>query len=790
MAIFPRQRTNKKDQTFCVDTAKYWKELSDYSSSYYSELGVLYRAAEGSLNTEDYGHILNPLGTEDERFKQFPSKLRNLNIIKPVVSAMQGERLLKPNEFRVLCVNDNETNSMIDTVNKEIEGYWAQDLVNKMADAGVADQAMKKELPNFDEFRAERLASYRQKRAIFGQEALDYIRHDLQVDDKYQDALYNWTVCGNVVSFKDIHHNDLDLMICNPNDIWYSLPTGSNFIEDGNAVVYRRKMNFNEVLDRFYDVISDKDLDKLEEYSTMLNNPENYQNIFLKNQQFESGVTQKQFTNLVNSHGVMNVYHIVWKTNVKFGVLDYIDDFGMLQQTEVSHDYDFEEGAGDINLSWYWGNQVYSIYQLGDDNDAVFTKGAPLLVQRNELNNSSTCKLPYNGRILMNQDGTPQSLVKDGLQYQAVVNIVNYQREMVINKNKDKVLLMPLGLVPKDLGKDPVEAFTYYLASSSIAWYDDKMPNAAAMIQGIKSVDLGLGNYIEQMNNIILSARNEYWDAVGMNRQRYGQQMASDGKYTTEQALIRSTLITAEYFRKFDKFVETDMNGLLDYSKGAWIDGKKGMYLNSSGREQFFSVDAQEAVHHLESEYGVFVVDNAAESSKVEGLKGIAHALAQDSNMPKSAAAMALTDNNSARIINYIKQAEKITQAIQQQQETERNETQKYVADKTLEAATINKEVTIEKAYIDKEKAIEVALINAQANVLGYDQGEGGEGDAALIDQYQNEREGNRKDRELSLKERVANDNRALKDKDLALKDKQIESQEKIAKMNKNKYDK
>ncbi len=60
----------------------------------------------------------------------------------------------------------------------------------------------------------------------------------------------------------------------------------------------------------------------------------------------------------------------------------------------------------------------------------------------------------------------------------------------------------------------------------------------------------------------------------------------------------------------------------------------------------------------------------------------------------------------------------------------------------------------------------------------------------ASSDEFTRQKEGDRKERELKLKEKQVEYDKKIKEKQLQLKEKEIQSKERIAKRNKNKYDK
>src|SRR5690606_39712207 len=100
------------------------------------------------------------------------------------------------------------------------------------------------------------------------------------------------------------------------------------------------------------------------------------------------------------------------------------------------------------------------------------------------------------------------------------------------------------------------ENFFYYANANSMMFIDETSPTASLALQGIKVLDMSLANYARDMIEIMTTIKNEWWEKIGMNRQRFGDVKASDGKGNTEQAIFRSSVISENLSRRFEKLEE------------------------------------------------------------------------------------------------------------------------------------------------------------------------------------------------------------------------------------------
>jgi hypothetical protein len=185
---------------------------------------------------------------------------------------------------------------------------------------------------------------------------------------------------------------------------------------------------------------------------------------------------------------------------------------------------------------------------------------------------------------------------------------------------------------------------------------------------------------------------------------------AYEGKATSQQAIVQSSHITEDIFRKFSRMEQRDLQALLDYSKEAWLIGKKGMYVMSDGTQEIFALDSN---LHLEADYGIFVSDSGKDQDKLDTLKALSQSMVQN-GIPASTIAEMVDADSFSQIKEKIKSAEAAQQQLQQAQqqaEAQQQEAQRELERERLENENINQEK-------DREVKIRVAEIAAEAKIL------------------------------------------------------------------------
>lgn len=721
--VFPRQKvTNaEKDPAWYRDNTDSIINQADEYSLDIADMIELYRAAMGELDLNSYSHVINPFNTSGENSRKFPVRLRNYDIIIPIISLFLGEKANRPFNHRTVLSNPDIDNEKLQKSQKEFLATLSQDFINGLNEQGVDTGIPTQQIPGYGELMSKYQSnSIVDERAIVGEEALEYIKHQLALKDKYLEGMYDWLVVGKVFTYKDVFKNDLIHEIVPPLELRHGV-SKTTFIEDAAWARRKSRYGLNDVVDRFHEAFSEGAYnDKGNKIDAIQILEDRYRN----GTTFTSSINGESYTSLdtevdrdIREHremfhssgGLIEVYHVVWKGFVKVGVLSYRDELGQPQEMEVADDYKLNKENGDIEIKWEWMSIVHEQYKIDQD---IYVYGRELQVQRQELSNTSKVKLPYNGRIGYSERDKINSIVKRVLPYQTEVNIYRWRLNLMIAKNKEKIMTLPLGLLPDGNGWDEDKVF-HFVEAMNILVLDETKPNAIAALNALKSIDMSLGKYISEMIQLIKDTKNEAWDAIGMNRQRYGDVNSSDGKGTNEQAIIRSSVISRELNRRYERFEETDIQGLIEYSKVAWIDGKKGSYITSEGTQAFLNIDG---ATWPDSDIGVFVVDSQEEFDKLSKAKDYAFGYAQKAEVPGSVVLEILDSNNMSKLKRLVAKSEEIQRQHQQEASKAEATNAQALKQQELEKEKVKGDIDIQVQKMKSDTAIQVALIGTSGN--------------------------------------------------------------------------
>ena len=96
----PLSKKTKKWREQCVDA---FINISKFGlSERRSNLKALYDYYNGEVDEADYRYVIKPYGKTRENF---PSKLRNYPIIKPIIDLLLGEKSKRPLNYTVTVKN-------------------------------------------------------------------------------------------------------------------------------------------------------------------------------------------------------------------------------------------------------------------------------------------------------------------------------------------------------------------------------------------------------------------------------------------------------------------------------------------------------------------------------------------------------------------------------------------------------------------------------------------------------------------------------------------------------------
>jgi hypothetical protein len=686
----PLSKKNKKWRESCVEA---YIELSQYGvNQRKDDLKRLYDYYNGVIYEDDYRYVTHPYGKSRNNF---PSKMRNYPIIKPIIDLLLGEKSKRPLNYTVTVQNGDTVSEKENAKQQAIYQNLQQRFIQALGQSNpelLQNLESPDDIPMPKQIADQFENSYVDNRAIKGQHAMTYIMQQSEVYDKIQKAWFHFLVAGEVYTHRGVRNKEPFYEILNPIDIDYDKDPDIEFVEDGDWALVRKYVHASSVIDSFYESLTDEQVLELEE--PRQSDPESY----LLYRRARAGSDPNTYRNRL-----IEVVTVYWKSRKRIGFLEYMDpETGAIEEMEVDETFRMPKEMKEMGakVTYLWVNEVWEGTRI---DGRFYININPVANQRLSIDNPSTCKLPINGRKYSDVNADNISLVSLGIPYQLNYNIYKYRLELAIARSKDIIAQFDINMIPK---KWDMDKFMYYVEGTGIAWIDYNKEGIQLNPQHQSVLDMSIKT-ISQYITLLESILQEWEKLSGVSRQRQGTIGAYEGKASSQQAIVQSSHITEDLFRKFARLEQRDLQALLDYSKEAWLTGKQGMFVMPDGTTDFLDL---ETLQHMEANYGIFVSDAGKDQQRLDQIKGLAQAMIQNGTKASMVAEMFESENFS-QIKGKLKAAEKAAEELeqaQQQAQQQQAEQQMQMQQQQVEQDAIEKEK-------DRQLEVEVALINAEA---------------------------------------------------------------------------
>ena len=752
----------------------------------------------GDIPNDFYKKTLNPYNSSKEKYMRFPATMRNFDIMSDVIRRYVSEYYKGIHEFTVGANNPEivlKKNARLQQeVSRLCEQAFMQEFERNLqqltqeaeANGQPAESINPQDaMPDMEEFVKNFNENYIDEESKQGQDVLDYIRAMTKDTITYLSAFFNWCALGECYTYSDVRGEQIVKEAVPVNEA-FPIPNENYLVEDHDMFARRMMMSYQQIIDTFDEVLNDKDRKYLATYYAQSKTGSATPMLLKYDQYFESYPEYcEKFTKVerelfrkepVRVHdantNLYEVWHVVWRGEAKRGILTRLNEVGFEEQMIVEEDYTFNAEAGDINIEWKYETQVYEGYRIGARSYGIYPiKARPIAYQRNG-------KLPYNGLMEVLPLMGKFSIIKLVTPFQIMRNIFIYHREMVIAKNKMLILLMPESLIQSD-----TEDRIYKMAADGVLIVDDEDDTAGTRMQQVRLLNAQMGDYITQLTNLIETIKMEAREIVDMNMQRYGDIAQSAGAATTQEAVARSSMGSVIIFQMFDEMRRADYDRDLDFGKLAFIDGLQTSYVDDQRRRRTISLDVNS---YINSDLSTTVRNEQKELDKLKQLKDWAFSAAQNGDL--EAAMAAITGDNVAAIKDSInkfmeikRQHEEAMQQMEQQlkQEEIQAKIQEIQAQGEVDARLLELKYAYEMQlkYID----VDMSMLTASPD------------DSALKNRLAQEAETNKTNlaqQKLQLEREKFQGDMYNAAAEREVKREQMDTQMKIAKQNKNKYDK
>lgn len=763
-----------------------------------NESETLLAIQRGHIPDNFYKKTLNPYNSSNEKYTRFPATMRNLDIMNDIIRRYVSEYFKGVHEF-VVGANNAEIvlkkevklkeqimQLAMQAFQKQVEANYQQAVQQAQQSGQDPSQINPQDtMPDVEQFIKEFNENYIDDESKQAQDMLDYIRAITEDTIIYLTAFFNFVTLGECYSYCDVRGSEL-VKEAVPVLEAYPIPNSNFFVEDHDMFARKMLMSYQQIIDMFDESLEERDRKFLETYYAkdfslnggvqMLSYDqyfEHYPDVCGKFDKEERELFKKDPVRISEANNnLYEVWHVVWKGEAKEGILTYVNEAGIEATRVVEEGYQLNPEFGDLDIEWKYVQQVYEGYRIGHRYTSIYPiKARPIAFNRNG-------KLPYNGIMEILPFMGKFSIIKLVTPYQIMRNIFAYHREMVIAKNKMLVLMLPESLIASD-----TEDRLYKMAADGVLLVDDDDDTSGVKMQQVRMLNASMGDYIRQITDLMEATKLEAREMVDMNMQRYGDIAQSAGAATTQEAITRSSMGMVILTQMFDEFRKHDYNRDLDYCKLAYIDGLDTSYWDILGKRRFISLDVDSFVN---SQYSTTVRNDSKELDKIQQLRQWAFSAAQNGDLEM--ALSAITGDNVSQIKATVEKFSEIKrQHEEQMKQAEQMLKEEELQNKLKEIAAKGEQdrLTEELKY---QYELQLKYVDVDMSMLGNN---------AANDEAKNRLQELTAQTKLNLDQQKLNLSRQELQADLYSKaaDRQVKrediaSKERIAKINKNKYDK
>lgn len=660
-----------------------------------------YNLYNSIFDEKDFKRITNPFKVDDG----FPATPQDFNIIRPKIDLLIGEETKRPMNFQVVRTSQEAASELMEKEKELLMQYIMAAITARMSPEEA--EQFQQQLQNGEVMPPEAIAKYMQKdyKDVVENTAyhtLVYLREKLTIDNEFIKGWKDALIAGTEIYYVGVQNDEPYLERVNPLFFSYDKSPDLEFIEDGSWCCRRMRLPMQEIYDRYYDKLTEKDLNKLNEMLTGRPTNDHGDKDIVDN--FNS-IQMHIYDNPIydqKSRYCINVYHCCWKSFKKIYYVTYQDESGEVQTQIVDETY--KKIGTEISVEPDWIIEVWEGYRAGSD---LYFGIQPLEYQHVSIDNPNSQKLPYCGCIYSNTNSRPRSLVSilKPLQYMYIV--LWYRLELAIARDKGKVVNMDITQIPKSMNITP-ERWMHYLSSVGVNFinpYEEgwnvpgREGGKPATFNQITSLDLTMSQVISEYIQLMDKIEQLAGTISGITEQRMGAISTHELVGNVERSVVQSSHITEPLFWVHNQCKRHALNMLLNTAKGAWEQtGKKKLsYIFDNGERAY--IDISDKFYYEDMD--VFVSDTSKDMENIQKLQQLIQPAMQNGASLLEAAEILTNDN-----FNIIKQKlqemqERQEQAQQQAQEAEAQQAQQL---QQMQNEMREQELMLEEAKMDLER--------------------------------------------------------------------------------------
>lgn len=699
------------------------------------EMQTYYDLYNSIYNEKDLKYVTNPFKQQDG----FPAMAQDFNVVKPKIDLLLGEETKRPFNFKTIRTSDIATSEMQEKAKQMLIDYIQATIMSKLGPEEQAryQQALQSgEIMPPEQIQKYMSKDYKDVAEITAYHTLNYLKSKLNITHEFYKGWKDALVGGEEIYYIGIQNGNPCLERINPLYFDYDTDTSDlEFIHDAQWCVYEMKLSVTDIYDRFYDKLSEKQLNQLLDMADGTSkggiNPE-IRRTSLDFPHIKTHTIGGQ-SNPFESTNSISVWHCCWQSFRKIAFVT-IQDPETEEPVEYIVDESYNETGTEISVEWKWIIETWEGYRAGED---LYWGIEPLEYQYVSSENPNAQRLPYTGVIYNNTNSKPRSLVSIMKPLQYMYIVLWYRLELAMARDKGKVVNMDITQIPKSMNID-VSKWMHYLSALGVNFinpYEEgwdipgREGGKPASFNQITALDLTMANTINQYIMLMDKIEAMLSEITGVSKQREGSISSNELVGNVERSVVQSAHITEPWFWTHNQVKKEALQMLLNTAKYAWKDNKVNInYVLDDATRAFLTLSDD----FLYEDMDVFVEDTTKNQQQIEALKNLMQPAMQNGASLLDIAEI-ITMDNVTMIKNRLEEIEQ--KRMEQQQAMEQAQAEREQQTLQMQNEIKEEELMIKEAEMDLKKyeidqnnatKITVAQLNAYRGLEDQDQNDNG----------------------------------------------------------------
>jgi hypothetical protein len=546
-----------------------------------------------------------------------PRDIAHIPVVEPFFRRLKGTHKSTPIRFQTTTNNTSSYLLKQQEKTSEVMKSLAmlEEQMLKMRMQGLSTSAVEKFIDQkHDQLRFRIENEFRSSLEVQGQHALNYLVERCSVKDVLDDLFDDLAVCRMPVWQVKVERlgempkpRSLD-----PRKIFFSKRPETKWIRECDSYVYKERMLVSEVLAQYGEYFDEEQIKIIQDeksiywqYNQTFYNQENWDNVKNTDPDFEINGLKGEY---------IDVYYVEWKALNKKKEVDEVDgmDEKKLGDSIVS-------GPDKIYNKGY-RQDLYCCTRIGS---CIYLKSGKVEHVVRDQDDPDKCYLSADGMIQDGRFGEIDSLYQRVQSLADDYDVYANKLRQHISKSGPKVLTMIRENIPAEYGRNPIErvlkAYERLQEGHHEISISQSGANLAAQQYANSSIDMSMSKDVASLPQILAFIEELIGRIFGTPRQALGDIGQTDGKGTTQMALMQYLMMSQDIFMDMHNITQRVLTQLLNAFRVCFPKGFAASY-SEAGKQVHFEIKDNFSL----ASFNVFLSNTGEEQALLELYRQIA----------------------------------------------------------------------------------------------------------------------------------------------------------------------